>query len=310
MDFNQIMMIAKMGSISKAAEVLYLSQPTLSHALLKAEQQFGVKLFDRSPHPLKLTFAGEKYIEMVQGIMYLRRNFEKICSDINENQAGMIRIGAPYQRASQTVAPAMKNFAGHYPNMEVKFYASMASHLFSMLDCGELDLCILPKLENDPRFVYHPILFEELILVSPPGVIRQCHKGGKENSIKMNALMDLPLIMPDTESGLGKYLNIIFQTFQIAVNRRMTLPYNQLILSMVSQGMGVAVLPQDVLDHTVLDLPVEQYSITDKGIGWEISAIVKKGAVYGQCEAYLVDLIRDNFKMNQKQELDVYPKFP
>ena len=80
MDFyqmKQILTIAQTGSISEAAKLLCVSQPAVSHALAKAEQEFHTPLFDRTRYPLKPTYAGEQYIEAARKMLLIYSDLEK-----------------------------------------------------------------------------------------------------------------------------------------------------------------------------------------------------------------------------------------
>lgn len=81
MDFHQIeqiLMVAECGSISEAAKKLFVSQPTISYTVAKAEQEFGTAFFDRSSYPLKLTYAGKQYIETARQMRLLYHDLKKI----------------------------------------------------------------------------------------------------------------------------------------------------------------------------------------------------------------------------------------
>ena len=80
MDFKQLAYIIKVAecrNITKAAKELFISQPSLSQFITKAEEELGVRLFDRSMNPLSLTYAGTKYIEAARKIIMVNENIKK-----------------------------------------------------------------------------------------------------------------------------------------------------------------------------------------------------------------------------------------
>ena len=311
MDFtqmNQIMTIAKTGNVTRAADKLYMSQSALSHVLLKEEAQLGVKLFDRSSSPMNLTYAGEKYMEMAEKIQTLYRNFEKICCDINHNKAGKLRIGIPYHRAAQMIAPVLRAFKEQYPEMELEFLTDNINHLYEQMDKENIDFCIQVHLENDSRFDYQPLLHEEMFFLAPQGLVQPHHLAGP-GRVTLAALSEFPLILHKEGSGSRKFLRQFSQDHQLQLRPRMTIPDNQLILSLVDQGMGCTILAENVIHHAARASTTEAYSITGPGIGWEISAIRKKGARPTQSEHLLLELIQNHLQPSQKPALDIYPKF-
>ena len=101
MDFRElyyITMIADCQSITKAAQKLYISQPSLSHLVSKVEAELGVKLFDRTAYPITQTYAGERYVDTARQILRLNDNMRREFSDISEGTAGRITIGMPTER--------------------------------------------------------------------------------------------------------------------------------------------------------------------------------------------------------------------
>ena len=88
--------IWQQGSFSKAAEKLYLTQPTLSMAIRKLEKELGVPLFDRKHHPLKLTEAGEIYLDTARKIRQLEREQTQKLQDIQNLVTGTIRLGGTH----------------------------------------------------------------------------------------------------------------------------------------------------------------------------------------------------------------------
>lgn len=311
MEFNQmkqIMTIAKTGNISKAAEELYMSQSALSHALLKEEAQLEVKLFDRSSYPMKLTFAGQKYIEMAEGIQKLYRNFEKTCWDINQDRVGKIQIGIPYHRAAQIIAPVLREFKKNYPGIELEFVTENINILYDQMDKEKIDFCIQVHLENDLRFDYLPLFYEEMFFLAPEGMVQERHLESP-GRISLESLGDFPLILHEEGSGSRKFLKQLSQTHQITLKPEMTIPNNQLILSLVGQGIGCTILSENVLHFGVLDSSTECFSITTGGIGWEVSAIRKKNLQGSKCELFLLELIQKHLQLYQKINLDIYPKF-
>ena len=85
-----IITIAELKSISKAANELFISQPSLSSILSNLEKELGVTLFNRSTSPLSLTYAGEKYIKIAKEILSLESNLKKELFDISNMKKGKL----------------------------------------------------------------------------------------------------------------------------------------------------------------------------------------------------------------------------
>lgn len=117
-DFQYISEIARYGSISKAAEALYISQPTLTKFLQRVERETGVPLFHRAGKKLLPTPAGEVYVE----------------------KARSIRLGTTAGRADHTVSAILPRFARQYPGVRVLLTMGHTQQLLRMIYNNELDI--------------------------------------------------------------------------------------------------------------------------------------------------------------------------
>lgn len=85
--------IADEGSISKAAQKLYLSQPSLSHCVQRIEESLGAKLFTRSPTGLTLTYVGERYYSVATEILHIYSDFQQEVGEMKSLRSGRITVG-------------------------------------------------------------------------------------------------------------------------------------------------------------------------------------------------------------------------
>ena len=98
MDINRmkyIITVARTGNISQAARELYLSQPALTKAIQKTEEELGVRLFERDSLPLRLTFAGERYVQQCKKILNIQRTLTREMQDIAQGEKRADRGGNP-----------------------------------------------------------------------------------------------------------------------------------------------------------------------------------------------------------------------
>ena len=98
-NYEYFVAIVDEGSLTKAAEHLYVSQPSLSQYLKRLEANLGVELFDRSASPLRLTYTGERYYQYVLQMMKLDENIRREFQDIKNQTSGRLRLGVALWRA-------------------------------------------------------------------------------------------------------------------------------------------------------------------------------------------------------------------
>ena len=141
-EYEYVIAIAKCGAISQAAELLGLSQPTLSKKLKKIEESAGAALFDRSAVPLCLTQAGKLFCETGEKVLDLERQLRKRMREIEDSQNAVIRIGISPSRAPYMLPALLSSYRSQNPNCKVIIEEKTSAELSSRLSRGELDLII------------------------------------------------------------------------------------------------------------------------------------------------------------------------
>jgi len=106
------------GSISKAAKKLYVTQPSLSHCLMHAEEALNTKLFLRNPSGLTLTYAGEKYYRFATQVLHLFNDLKMEIADISDMKKGRISVGTTVFLGTIVLPCILPKFKQAYPNIE------------------------------------------------------------------------------------------------------------------------------------------------------------------------------------------------
>lgn len=164
---NYIYEVYKEMNFSKAAKNLYISQPSLSAAVKKVEQQLGFPIFDRSTNPIQLTEFGREYIKAAEQIMDVERGFENFINDINELKIGSVSIGGTNLFASHILPPVLSQFTEKYPLIDVNLVEASTTELTEKLFSGKLDLIIENTVLDHKIFSKKFFCEEHLILTVP-----------------------------------------------------------------------------------------------------------------------------------------------
>ena len=180
--------------------------------------------------------------------------------------------------------------------------------LYEDMNNGLIDFCVQVHLENEPTFEYLPLLKEEMFFLAPKGIVKPEHLLTPD-CIALSALPEYPLILHNKNSGSRKFLRAFSQAYQMILQPSLTVPNNQLILSMVGEGLGCTILSHNVLRYTVHSPDIQRYSISKHGIGWEICAIHSQKHHLSECETFLFNLIRQKLPQQPDLTMEVFPKF-
>lgn len=154
-------------SISKAAQKLFVSQPSLSVMIQRIEEEVGVPLFDRTSKPISLTEAGKEYIKATEEIMHTEKAFENYLQACRDLQTGSLTIGSNQLLSSLVLPRYIGQFLAKYPKIHLNLVDDNSIVLENMATSGQLDLV----LDNHPLdrniFEQHIIRREHLLLAVP-----------------------------------------------------------------------------------------------------------------------------------------------
>lgn len=167
-ELQYVTTIAEAGSISKAAEKLYIAQPSLSYTLQKIEAELGVELFKRTASGLKSTIAGEYYLKTAYNILNEYKQMEIKLSWFNEMKAGRLVVGTTAFLGTVVLPPILQAFNKLYPDIEVSIMEDVSQQLESAIIKGEVDVGIIhmPLATNSIKF--KALVKEPFLLAVPP----------------------------------------------------------------------------------------------------------------------------------------------
>lgn len=166
-NIEYVLSIAETGSFSKSAKKLYISQPALSQAIQKLEEELGAKLFIRRSTETSLTRAGELFVEDARKILMLSEQIKKKMEDIQQVREGKIVLGISQYNGQLYFSNMLLEFRKQYPNIKLSIVEDFSTVLEQKLMTGKLDFAIFtaPTISEDLQFEH--LFFEEILLATP-----------------------------------------------------------------------------------------------------------------------------------------------
>ncbi|WP_228551172.1 LysR family transcriptional regulator [Sporosarcina cascadiensis] len=243
-----IIAIAEEKSISKAAEKLYISQPSLSQCLLRVERECGTKLFNRTARGLFLTYAGNKYVETALKITNLYKNFENDLLEIDYMRKGHISIGTTVHLGSIILPIVLYEFKKKYPNIEISIKEGSSKQIEMKIKNAEVDIGLIHSPLQTNEITYLPIKKDPFLII--------CHKGShleelfkyKEGSnypfIELSSLSDEKFILAHPYQRVRQISDEILSTIKIKPNIFLISRSVQTAISLVASGLGVSFVPE------------------------------------------------------------------
>jgi DNA-binding transcriptional LysR family regulator len=166
-DIQYVIAAAESGSFSKAAEAIYVTQPTLSQAIQRLEEELGEKLFVREKNPISLTYAGKLFLEDGYKVDQIINTIPKKMSDIQNLRRGRLDIGISQFYGKYYFAKIIPQFQKKYPGIELHITEEISAVLEDKILNGKLDFCIFSLPILSERIIYETIFEEEIMFAVP-----------------------------------------------------------------------------------------------------------------------------------------------
>ncbi|WP_321839770.1 LysR substrate-binding domain-containing protein [Paraburkholderia bannensis] len=233
--------IVDYGSLGKAAEKLFVAQPSLSQQIAKLEDDLGVPLLVRSPQGVKPTAAGQALYRHARLVLH---QMEQLRQEVREGvgaESGTVAIGLPTTMASVLAMPVFRRVRERFPGIRLQFFESMSGYLNELLANGRLDLAILFRDTATPGISALPVLDEELYLMGEPGV------PARARTCTLASLADVPMVAPGVSNGLRLLLERTFAREQVPLNIIADIDSLPMLLSAAQSGAACTILPSSAL---------------------------------------------------------------
>lgn len=244
--FKYVLVLANEKSFGKAADALNISQPSLSQYIRKIEKQLGVELFDRTGGAVRLTDAGQVYIEIGRKILNLEHEMCQAFTDLSDSKIGSIIVGTSPYRSAGMMPEAIKKFREVYPGMQVVVEEMTTQDLLDAAAHGQFDFC-LTLLPIDTRvFECEKIMEEEMVLAVPasfPSLQAESMEDRKYPAIDVKQIHAHPFIMITEQQVMQQELEHLCADYKVKLQRIAVVKSLEAQIAMVRAGLGMAFVP-------------------------------------------------------------------
>lgn len=291
-DLEYLDAIEKYTHFGKAADACHVSQPTLSAQLRKLEEQLGLTLVERHPRNVMLTVAGTTLAEKARQVLQSAKEFEDTARTLADPLAGDLKIGliptlAPYLLPYITgaISKAM-------PQLQLYLFEKHTKALLEDLDSGEMDILILPWLDDEMRrFQRYRLMDEPLILASPPD-----HPLSHKPDLSLSELKDETILtLEDGHCLRDQAMGYCF-TAGADEDKRFKATSLETLRYMVASGSGITLLPKLSVINQPESSNICYTQFAEPQPVREIAAVVRSNYPRMEAVRKLVRVIRDAVK--------------
>ncbi|MBW7573196.1 LysR family transcriptional regulator [Caproiciproducens faecalis] len=242
-----ILTIAREGNLTSAAQKLYISQPSLSSMLAHVEEELDVKLFDRTVSPLKLTYAGEQYINAAEQILSIINDLNHNLERISNSLAGRLNIGCSSYFSSTLIPYIIPVFKNRYSDVQINLTEGERMDLEKKLMSGNLDLIFTTYGNSENKNIeYIPLYKEEFVLISPLSYVPDSYSESDQSTdslVDLKTLENESFVLMKPEHQLRFTIDRIFQDSGFIPKVILETDSWKTCLSLAAEGMAFTILP-------------------------------------------------------------------
>ena len=237
--------VATEKSFSRAAEKLLRTQPAISLALQRLEQELGEKLIDRSGKDLMLTDAGRTVIDYARRFQSLQLEMNNSLAELRDNSSGQLAIGAN----ESTTLYLLRHIARYrelYPKVKVQIRRSFSSRIPNELLDGNLELGVISYDPGDERIKTKVIYTDSLAFVVSPK-----HRLASRKTVSITELGSENFIAHNVVSPYRDQVLREFHNHKVPLRMDVEMPTIETIRRLVQSGLGVAFLPRMCVEQEI-----------------------------------------------------------
>jgi len=244
-ELKYIVAVARERHFGKAADACFVSQPTLSVAVKKLEEELDVKLFERSANEITVTALGEEIVRQAQSVLEQAANIKDIAKRGKDPLAGALKLGVIYTIAPYLLPDLVRQVITHLPQMPLMLQENFTVKLLEMLRTGEIDCAILAEPFPDAGLAVAP-LYDEPFFAAVPSQ----HPLAKLSSVTTEALKSETMLLLGSGHCFRDHVLEVcpefarFSSDAEGIRKSFEGSSLETIKHMVAAGMGITLVPR------------------------------------------------------------------
>ncbi len=291
MDLGQLeafVQVANQRSFSRAAEALFLTQPSVTARIQALERDLGERLFERSGRGVRLTEVGACFLPHSERVLQVLAAGRDAIDSLRNLQSGSLILASATTVSTYILPGLLKTFRSRFPRVEVSVRTGRSEQVLQMLLSDEAQVGLV-------RAVYHQdietkgLIEDELVLVANSG-----HDLADTGSITVEQLGDYPFIFFDRNSSYYSLAQGLFRQHGVVPRTQMELDSMEATKKMVEEGLGIAMLPRIAVQRELETDILREIEITGMPTATrQIALISRRSRPLGPVAQAFVDIVQE-----------------
>jgi DNA-binding transcriptional LysR family regulator len=286
--FKYFLTVANVGNITKAAEILHITQPTLSRQLMDLEEELGSRLFVRGKRQITLTNSGLLFQQRVKEIVSLLDKTERDLVEQNDMIGGIVSIGCVESTVSRALPELLEKFSNQHPRVQYELYSADGDDIREKIDRGNIDIGILLEPIETAKYDYIRLPHQEKWGV----LMRRDDPLAQKKYVRIQDMLSLPLIIPRrtiVQNEITSWLGV--ENDSLCIYASHNLLTNAMLL--VERKLGYAICVSGAYtireSNSTCFVPFEPERITTHVIAW------KKNKIFSSATAHFIQFIKETY---------------
>ena len=232
-------------NVTKAAENLNMTQPTVTRAIQELEDHYGTKFFDRINKRLNSTEAGNKFYSYAMNTLEAYDHMEAGMLHYQDNE--VIRVGATLSIGSTVLPKIIKKFKELYPEIQIKSFVNNTEYLQEMISNNQIDFALMEGYAPVEHICSEAFSEDRLVLLLPPEDSR-----AKQGTVSLEMLKNDNFLLREKGSVGRDYVDVLFSSHGFPIEPVMESISTHAIVRGVNSGIGVSILPKDLVEYSIM----------------------------------------------------------
>lgn len=266
--------VAKCKNISGAAKELYISQPAISKAISKLEQNLNTTLFVRNSRGVTLTAEGEMLFEQIQTAFACIRTGEEKIKLSTELGIGHLSIGVSTTLCKYVLLPYLKEFTRKYPHIRIKISCQSSTETIEALQNHSIDIGLIGYPENKLNLTYHPIMEIHDVFVTTKNYLDNFKK--RESLSREAILKNATFMMLNKENITRKYIDSYLLQNQTEISNIIEVSNMDLLIEFAKIDLGIACVIREFVLNELENHSLKELSLLPSSPAREIGFAYSK----------------------------------
>ena len=249
--------VAESGSFSRAAEMIYLTQPAISKRIAALERQVGARLFDRIGRGIRLTEAGETLLIRTRAILKELEDVKRGIANLSGTITGELALATSHHIGLHRLPAALKRFHETYTNVRLNLHFMDSEKACNAVARGDLELAVVTL----PPAAAAPLKLEKIWDDPLDIVVSRGHPLAKAKQVQAAMLLEYPAILPGPGTYTREIILSAFGPLRDRIQVGMATNYLEVLKMLAAIGLGWSALPRTMIDEGLKVVQIEKKEI-------------------------------------------------